>query len=376
MTSTAAAVHVDGARRQRTATCDAQPARCRRSATTPTLPRAGGVGERSTARQPGPRAHLRVGPRRRRRVRRRRRRDARHARSPAGTRKRVRVRATDEDGRIGEATRRCRCTSRTSSRRPAAYGRRRAARASGSRVTVSVYGFDRRRHGRPHRARRSTATGPTRSQQADRRRARRRSSSTTVTFATAGERTVRARVHRRRRRDDRRDRVRSTSTPQNIAPVGALSSSLDVARAGQPSHAHASGHATPTARSSRCDLRPRRRRHVRDRQRTPTGQRDDTASPTAGTKLVGVRVTDDDGATATSRRTIEVKRGQRPAERVHLPHRARPHAATRLRATRDGAIAQYAWDLDDDGVFDDLVGQRDTTTFPAGVYGTRRGRAP
>ena len=66
-----------------------------------------------------------------------------------------------------------------------------------------------------------------------------------------------------------------------------------------------------------------------------------------------MRATDSDGATATSRRTLEVKAGNDPPA-VQLNWMSGRNFSAQ--AFDDGAITEYAWDLDGDDVFDDLVG--------------------
>ena len=71
--------------------------------------------------------------------------------------------------------------------------------------------------------------------------------------------------------------------------------------------------------------------------------------------VVGARVTDDDGATATRGRTVDVAAGNEPPT-VRL-YRITDDRTLMAIATDDGGqIAEYAWDLDGDGAFDDLVG--------------------
>ncbi|HEY6887233.1 MAG TPA: PKD domain-containing protein, partial [Solirubrobacter sp.] len=110
------------------------------------------------------------------------------------------------------------------------------------------------------------------------------------------------------------------------------------------------------------------------------GQYDDgggyIATPTygPGTHTVSVRVTDGEGGTAVASRTIVV--GSRPpaasfTSSVAEPSREEPVTFTSTSTDPDGGpIASTAWDLDDDGAFDDATGPVTTTSFA--TAGTRR----
>ena len=84
----------------------------------------------------------------------------------------------------------------------------------------------------------------------------------------------------------------------------------------------------------------------------------------AGTHSLGLRVTDDDGASAAVTRTFTVGT-KRPAASFTV-------AAGTLRSTSTdpdgGELTAFAWDLDDDGAFDDATG----ATVDAGFAGNRR----
>ena len=91
----------------------------------------------------------------------------------------------------------------------------------------------------------------------------------------------------------------------------------------------------------------------------------------AGPVVVGVRVTDNDGATATQRRTVGRRGRQRAADRPALPTVTDARTLLAIATDDDGpVVAEYAWDLDGDGAFDDLVGgpfnaaQRDPSRPP------------
>jgi PKD repeat protein len=110
------------------------------------------------------------------------------------------------------------------------------------------------------------------------------------------------------------------------------------------------------------------------------GQFDDgngsIVSPTfgSGTHTVSVRVTDSDGASTIASRTIVV--GSRPPVAAFevsdgAPQAGQPLTLTSTSSDPDGgAIASYAWDLDDDGAFDDASGATAAVTFA--TQGVRR----
>ena len=176
---------------------------------------------------------------------------------------------------------------------------------------------------------------------------------------------------RRRRREHRRDRARSTSTPRTSRRSRARSS-LDVARPGAEFTLAAYGtDADGTIASYAFDLDGNGTYETRQRHGRVSST---TSFSTAGTKLVGVRVTDSDGATATSRRTIEVKEGNDPPS-VRIYRTSVPQLLLRRAPDPDGAIAQYAWDLDDDGVFDDPSDQLDRARVPRARFGTSEVRS-
>jgi hypothetical protein len=90
-----------------------------------------------------------------------------------------------------------------------------------------------------------------------------------------------------------------------------------------------------------------------------------TTFNTPGTRVVGVRVTDNAGAEAVSRRTIEVKAGNDPPTVTLSRGLGRNFFASAT--DPDGFVAEFAWDLNGDGVFGDATGQ--FVTLPAGLAG-------
>ena len=93
--------------------------------------------------------------------------------------------------------------------------------------------------------------------------------------------------------------------------------------------------------------------------------------PSSGTVEVSVRVTDDDGARATASRSFTVAANAAPVAQLS----ASPAAPLRGElvtfdpagsADPDGTIAEYAWDLDGDGVYEERLPTPETRTarFP------------
>jgi PKD repeat protein len=188
----------------------------------------------------------------------------------------------------------------------------------------------------------------------------------TVRFDTGGTRTLRARFT-----DEGGATYVTTQTldvhANNLPPVTTISVSPASPRPGQ--EVTVSGFATdPDGKIATYafDL------DGNGSYETATGKTSSTKTTfaTAGTKTVGVRVTDDSGATAVSRRSVEVKDGNDlPTVFIYRSGIGRTVLASAF--DPDGMIAEYAWDLDDDGVFDDLVGQyAQSVTFPNTATGT------
>ena len=90
---------------------------------------------------------------------------------------------------------------------------------------------------------------------------------------------------------------------------------------------------------------------------------------TAGTRTVSLRVTDADGAPATTTRSVTVNAPPDAAFSFTPanPDVGDPVSFNAAATTDDLALANsaYAWDLDNDGAFDDAVGQTAATTFAA-----------
>lgn len=104
------------------------------------------------------------------------------------------------------------------------------------------------------------------------------------------------------------------------------------------------------------------------------GQYDDATGATAsrqfaaaGTYTVGLRVTDDDGATATTARSLTVGNQAPTASFSWSPSAPLKRELVTFSSTSadaDGRLASQAWDLDNDGQFDDGSATTATRSFP------------
>jgi PKD repeat protein len=110
---------------------------------------------------------------------------------------------------------------------------------------------------------------------------------------------------------------------------------------------------------------------------TGNGNFTDATGPTAtkafnvpGDAIVRLRVTDNRGATAIAAVTVPV--GGPPVASFNVssgPTAGRPVTFTSTSTDPDGAIANWQWDLDDNGLFNDAAGAVISNVFPfAGTY--------
>jgi PKD domain len=175
-----------------------------------------------------------------------------------------------------------------------------------------------------------------------------------VTFATPGQRVLKARLT-----DDSGVATVTTTTLDvhagNVAPVAWLSADFGP-RLGAPLtvHAYVSDADGAVARYE-FDL-DGDGTYETDRGSHADAQVTFTAP---GEHRVGVRVTDDDGATATTWSTIALRRSS-PDARIDVAPAGGFDAQP--------AGASYAWDLDGDGDYDDATGAH--AAIPLGTYGT------
>jgi PKD repeat protein len=93
-----------------------------------------------------------------------------------------------------------------------------------------------------------------------------------------------------------------------------------------------------------------------------------TAYAIAGTKTIGLRVTDNSGATATTTRTLTVTNRAPTASFTATPNPVAPGATVSFNASGsvdpDGTIAKYEWDLDGNGTYETSTG---TTAATSGL---------
>ena len=98
-----------------------------------------------------------------------------------------------------------------------------------------------------------------------------------------------------------------------------------------------------------------------------TGESATHTFTTPGDHTVRLRVTDTSGGTATAERTVTVTNPAPTVSISYTPAAPKPEQQVTLTATasdENGSIAGYAWDLDNDGQFDDASGAVATRTFP------------
>jgi PKD repeat protein len=95
----------------------------------------------------------------------------------------------------------------------------------------------------------------------------------------------------------------------------------------------------------------------------------------AGSYTVRLQVTDNSGATATASRTVTVANRTPTASFTYTPSAPKSGETvtfTSSSADLDGTIASQAWDLDNDGAFDDGTGTTASRSWPKGGKNTVR----
>ena len=212
----------------------------------------------------------------------------------------------------------------------------------------------------------STATGPTRPTPA-------RPPPTVDFLRDAGRTRRRPASHRQQRRDRRPPPGRVTV--ENRAPTASFTATPN------PVSAEPRSPSTPRPRRSRRHDRqirmgPRRQRQLRDQHRRDGDDQPTPTRPPANV-TVGLRVTDDGGATATTTRAVTVQNRAPSASFTATPE-PRPDRHRRSPSTPpassdpDGTIAKYEWDLDGNGTYETNTGAKPTTTAS---YADRRATA-
>jgi len=100
-----------------------------------------------------------------------------------------------------------------------------------------------------------------------------------------------------------------------------------------------------------------------------------TSYATAGARTVGLRVTDDNGATATTTRTVTAQNRTPSASFTATPETAVTGTTVTFNGSGssdpDGTIAKYEWDLDGNGTYETSTGTTATTTTSYATPGAR-----
>ena len=91
-----------------------------------------------------------------------------------------------------------------------------------------------------------------------------------------------------------------------------------------------------------------------------------TSYPTLGNRTIGLRVTDNNGGTATTTRTLTVQNRPPTPSFTATPNPVSPSVSTSFDASAsndpDGTIAKYEWDLDGNGTYETNTGTTKTTS--------------
>ncbi|UCB58099.1 MAG: PKD domain-containing protein [Thermoplasmatales archaeon] len=92
---------------------------------------------------------------------------------------------------------------------------------------------------------------------------------------------------------------------------------------------------------------------------------------TSGTHPISLKVTDDDGSTDTDDTTVEINNP--PVADADGPYTGQTRELIQLDGTgsydSNGVIVSYEWDIDNDGEYDDAIGEKPTYTwFLPGIY--------
>jgi YD repeat-containing protein len=189
--------------------------------------------------------------------------------------------------------------------------------------------------------------------------------STSRAYATPGERTIGLRV------TDNSGATATTTrtvTIQNSAPLSAFTATPNPVQTGNAVSFNAAGSsdADGTIAKYEWDL------DGNGSYETDTGATASAGSsyPTIGARQVGLRVTDNLGATATTTRSLSVVNSPPTAAFTASPNPPPSGAAVAFDASSskdsDGAIAKYEWDLDGNGSYETNAGASATTSkaFP------------
>ncbi|HEX5713921.1 MAG TPA: PKD domain-containing protein [Solirubrobacterales bacterium] len=192
-------------------------------------------------------------------------------------------------------------------------------------------------------------------------------SSTTRSFAASGERTVGLRV------TDNQGATATTTrviTVTNRAPTASFTVSPSSVASGTSTTLNASGSSDPDGTIAKYEWDFD---NDGTYDATTATSSTTTSYPTQGSRTIGLRVTDNLGATATTTRTVTVTNRAPTAVFTTSPSPAVAGAAITFDAggstDLDGTIAKYEWDFDNNGTYEVNGGTNATTTksfSPAG----------
>jgi len=192
-------------------------------------------------------------------------------------------------------------------------------------------------------------------------------SSTTRSFATAGERAVGLRVTDNSGTTATTTRIVSVT---NRAPTASFTATPSSVTSGTNTTLSAAGSSDPdgTVAKYEWDLDGNG-----SYETTSAGASTTTSYATQGTRTVGLRITDNLGATATTTRTVTVTNRAPTAAFTATPAPVLAGATVSFNGSTstdlDGTIAKYEWDLDGNGTYETSTGATATTSksfTPAG----------
>ncbi len=196
------------------------------------------------------------------------------------------------------------------------------------------------------------------------------SPTTSRAYATPGERTVRLRVTDE---DGARATTTRTLTIQNTAPTAAFTASPSPVQTGKTVTLDAAGSSDPDGSVAKYEW---------DLDGNGSYELDGGASattttsyPAIGLRQIGLRVTDNSGATAIANRSLSVVNSPPSAGFTATPNPALSGATVSFNASGssdgDGTIAKYEWDLDGNGSYETNGGASATTSKAFATPGDR-----